>query len=1369
MSEEQDRFLSSIVNYTPLTIGNDGLVAIDGDTVETPHFDKPIRLSGYDTGETSKWIDGEMKLGTAGGETQQEVLARLANEHGFTDVKLQLDSSGKPIIDGTNTRYVGDLINDKGQSWERMLLSKGIVEPTRFTSDANRALYNLEKSKRTQAYSAGVYEEDSWDQAREEILDALDHEGYRKLGFKRIAHDEMTLKRMRDMGVGHYFADSSVAVRDRTRSLSNKSLNPMSTTWNRTWVSVKEAGYGAANMFGDATGLEAVSEIGVNGVERARRQMLPYADTLQSYKDVDGFYTALEYFTNMLAMSVPYMGITAGAYFAAAPTFGASLAIPASIYAGQTYNEMDEKNKNVGVAALSGVAQMALDMLGLKGILGTSKVSKQLFQKAFKELTKPGGKYAGNPAAARQAIGSATRVSLAKFGSDAAKEAGKQLEAKQLFLDLIKRQAITGTTEATTEGMQEAIGYVAAHHEDIGTKAFDFRELTSRFTEGAVAGGMLGAGISTVGAASNAAAWTDVKYRLAPADAKDQAYASILAEEEANSPEGMKSNSENAEAAQDRYNSSTNIGRRAGLNWKSANKTMNVSSDGKVQIGNSGTNTGITHISVRKAENKARLKLQGIVETAKEKLLNPLGLVQGSSTNAIKKEDVIFSRSLRRLRGIIGGELQRVYDGENFMTAKQHRVAVYKNMVYNDKEFYKDMGYTKRLSRKARAEVSKGFIEDMARYRNKDTGVFDSSLIPDSNPRKAALIKHANVIQELAKQLHKDQVASGADMGFIKDYLFKYKTLNKRNVHKNQIKFQKLLMTKYGYTMSEAKKLTDEIIDNNEVYDLGDAEGLSKFSVTKGGIVPGSHHKRTLNMSEDPDFDEFMENDLYANMSHAAKQAARYTAHRKYIGPNSAVINQLLHEAETVDGVPRERVNKIAAGVQDILDADSGNYNRPTSEMGKTLQRLQKNFLTLSTFASLPMSAISSTVELGLVTKGLTVSEIFDTKKNADGTTAGLKGIGIELGKSIWDGTKEVTDLATQSSSRDTYSPAQRILQKLGLYEWSVGAAQVTGVSEVNAQQQFFFEAFFKWNGLTGITNLTRAMRASIFGDFLNNRVTEIREHRMSGEPKTRSIQEAESQLRDLGFRVDGVDNIIDLLFDQDLIAAGIDFVGPSQTSSKPGDFAAKEELLGTQMREATYNFIREAAALPDAANRPLLYQDPRFALFFQFQGFIATFTANHIPKLWGEYIKRGTPALKYNAFATMATMIMLSFASQWLKDRLKYGESTPYLDDSEYIERGVRSSGLLGTSERIIDQFMPLYEQRSDSAGGWIFNSAASEAPAIGYAKRVARAAGKFVRGDVGEGVRLGMKVMPVLGPFNQIGNDAGEYASKWNFKSTG
>ena len=159
-------------------------------------------------------------------------------------------------------------------------------------------------------------------------------------------------------------------------------------------------------------------------------------------------------------------------------------------------------------------------------------------------------------------------------------------------------------------------------------------------------------------------------------------------------------------------------------------------------------------------------------------------------------------------------------------------------------------------------------------------------------------------------------------------------------------------------------------------------------------------------MSENSKFDEFMETDIFANISHAAKQAARFTAHRKFIGKDSAVINQLLHEAEHVDGISKEEVDKIAYNVKNILDADSGNFHRPNTEMGKMLQRLQRNFLMLSTFASLPMAAISSTVELGLVTKGLTADEIFSTKKNSSGNSIGLRGIGRELGKAMWDGTK---------------------------------------------------------------------------------------------------------------------------------------------------------------------------------------------------------------------------------------------------------------------------------------------------------------------------------------------------------------------------
>ena len=56
--------------------------------------------------------------------------------------------------------------------------------------------------------------------------------------------------------------------------------------------------------------------------------------------------------------------------------------------------------------------------------------------------------------------------------------------------------------------------------------------------------------------------------------------------------------------------------------------------------------------------------------------------------------------------------------------------------------------------------------------------------------------------------------------------------------------------------------------------------------------------------------------------------------------------------------------------------------------------------------------------------------------------------------------------------------------------------------------------------------------------------------------------------------------------------------------------------------------------------------------------------------------------------------MIMLGFASQYLKDLLKYGGSTPYVEGPDYVQRGIRASGLLGTGERVLDQFFPIMRQ---------------------------------------------------------------------------
>ena len=364
-----------------------------------------------------------------------------------------------------------------------------------------------------------------------------------------------------------------------------------------------------------------------------------------------------------------------------------------------------------------------------------------------------------------------------------------------------------------------------------------------------------------------------------------------------------------------------------------------------------------------------------------------------------------------------------------------------------------------------------------------------------------------------------------------------------------------------------------------------------------------------------------------------------------------------------------------------------------------------------------------------------------------------MEAIGREFGQGMWRKMGEVT-----TGREAQLTKGQSIIKDLGFYEWDVGAATVTGVNETANWSQGLMPAYFKWTGLTGWTDTTRAVRASIAGDYMFDKAQTIADWKRSGEPRTREIQEAEEALRNLGI---DVDTFVEL---SELQANGI----PLQPE--------QEQFLANTSREATYNFINNAVALPQSANRPLIYQDPRFALFTQFQGFMATFTANHIPKLWGEYVKRGTPAMKYNAFAVMTTMIALGFASQHLKDLIKYYKSeeedltgaNPHLDKPEYIQRGIRASGLFGTGERVLDLFFPIYEQRSRGVGDWAWNQVSGESPAISYVERLSKGVGKIAEGDEEKGVYNLLKATPGFGPFTSINKKLADFIvpDSWNPK---
>ena len=912
--------------------------------------------------------------------------------------------------------------------------------------------------------------------------------------------------------------------------------------------------------------------------------------------------------------------------------------------------------------------------MGVGLIIGNVKGlgGKDILKKGVDALMKQGM----TKSQAETAVANASRKELAGFLGDAATVARQQITAKNISKTILSKGLIGGAGEGLTEVGQETIAYTAATQGS--DKEFDWNELKDRQIAAAIAGSALGTSFSTPGAVYDVGAWADVAVRQAPAEDKRLSNRGRWAEQEVAEHGRVRSVRElNEENAQ----------------WLGNNAGSVVSLDERIEA------------------DKSRKRERTFSEKAGAMLHAIPGLFSGSVRHIIPEHIQEMSASARKLADTFGGQLQRTFSGAGLENEKHHRLSIYKNMVPIPNSVFAAFNNgnipTKRSTKN---EISTKIYDQLQGAIDKD-GNFDPNLIPDG-PQKAMLLDLQKQMQRLSDKMWADQAKHNPDLGKLSNYLLRYKSFNKRAVAKNKDAFARKLADKAKIPIDEARAIAEAIAGNPEVNDFGDA-----YTSVRGEFVPGSHQKRSLDLAEDPEFLEYMEQDLFANVSNAAKSAARYTTQQEFVGQNAEKVAAYLQQMQN-EGVPAEMVNQIAAGMKDFLDAESGNYKRAQSKFGKDLEKIQKNFMTWSTLAGLPLAAISSFVEFALTQRALTRDQM-----------SSLKSTGEELGGLMWDYFGNIAEYSGKRKYNASQTPGQERIRNLGFYEWDVGAATVTGATEVNAWQQTLFDRYFKLTGLTQWTNFTRALRGTLGMDYINDKLELIADS--DPEHYTNEVQEAREALRNIGVNVE-------------------DMLQIYQQSALGPLTPEMDQVFQENIREGLFNWINDAVALPQAANRPLIYQDPRFALFTQFQGFIATFTANHIPKLWGEYVKRGTPAMKYNAFAVMTTMVMLGFASQWLKDRLKYGGENPYLEDAEYIQRGIRSSGLLGTGERVLDQFFPLYEQRSKGPTDWVFNTTSSEAPAIANLKRAAKGAANIASGDVEEGGRNLWKTAPFISPFS-------------------
>ena len=1333
---------------------------IDGDTIYSkvdPNWRG--RIQGVESPEVNKFFSNRLASGTAGGRVANAALINLARKKGFTKVIKtgKLDPHGREII---------DLQDDLGRSFQTELARADILDIGSYSSpDAIRA------SKLADVYGTeGIGEE--YDIARDAITKAIQDETRYELEFKEQAVDEIQLA----YG-GGYYAPGNVMYRDPSRTLDNKATSPFATAWDSGLWGAVEGLYGAVEMLGETTGWNWAEQIGEAGVARQRAYLAKQPEFINTYKDIDGFFGSngfLQYVANMGAISLPYMAVTMAGMAAAPFTKGTSLIAPVSLYAGNIWNEQPEDAKSATAAVTGGVIQTALDRLGvqliLKNLTGSAgmltKESKDEIIKAIskqKKVTAP---------IAEQMLLQSSRKAIAEFSTDAAMFAKQQITARNVARSMTKKLGLGAVGEGSTEAMQEVVGYTAAHVKN-GFRDWDANVFVDRLIDGTIAGASLGGAFSAPGSIYDYGMWYDAAHRKSMSTGQHTSKMGALAEQDrAARKDGRQHNVQEENDVIE-----TEIKERDALIKQLKAKLANtrVAKTRKaIEKRLSELERSTFDINDRSEAHKEELKKRGAPQWFQDMWKGIPGLWRGITRHASPEDLQLRSKTLSLWADGIDANLQRRTSGETYEDRKHHEISKV-NQFFGDptsilasfnmtdsrasrqkfsKMFYLVFSHAYQNARKrgAKADGDGSIIDWKKDLRKNAVPVFkdrkatkeeitelrDAIAVLGQNPN--ALSAFSKKLDRTSNRLHEMQSKHNPKLGYLNHYLSRSKTFDKAAIAADKGKFESLLIQHYDFTPVKAKETADAILNQSGVNTIWDVGDVGSFSVTsKARFTPTNHRERTLGLAENPAFAEFMEGDIFTNVSNNSKSAIRYTVLEEFIGADNRKINLRLAkiERELLDSgmtakEASDATNKYAYDMKNYFDAESGNYKR---NMSPAMVWAQKNLLFVTMITSLPFATISNLVELGTSLRGLRNDQIWGKKGS-------LNALARSFVEEIHNTARRFYGTMTGTvmpHKRDT--EGYRRAQELGYMNWEVGAAHTTGVSETGVTRQRIIDIYFKTILLQQWTNAMRAGRAAIAGDYIVDKLNTVIEHRnrVAKDPRTMPTNEeaeAREALRNLGIDPDWM---VELHLKRRPLKDH-----KTGETLRPGQLTKEEEAQYSDfMRNAEYAFVNEAVVMPKSGIRPLIFQDPRFALFTQFQGFISTFTAYHLPKMWGDLGKRGTPAMRYNLFAAAATMILLGFVSQHLKDLLKYGKTTPYFEGSEYIRRGVGASGLLGTGERALDFFFPMYQKRYPSNIAWAFGTVAGESAGLSKALRA---------GGIGWDVASGQKPPEALAKISPL-----------------
>jgi len=1264
------------------------------------------RVQGYNAPEEEKIVaDKEkglrFKQGQVGGRETTRAVERITEAGGFNIIEDlgETDSFGRKRV---------RLKNEFGDDLTNTLYKSGAIDINLFTDEEGIQAAQLGRVSKLlngkRGYDKIVAEELSEVQNRPITFKetALNEREYLNSVVATIAAQQgldltdeddyrTALKYAQD---GSYDMRSlpfqGIEFRSPDRTIENVAYNQFGTAWNQGWGGMSTGLAGFAELIGVGLGSETLEQWGADKVEQAKDDLLeaPMLRNLD-YRDVDDVWSAWGYLTNNVAMSAPYLITLTAGTLAAPVTGGASAAIAygsvGGSYAGQVWNDIQGEKGRAEAAGsiLAGTGMAVLDRLGLAGIL---KPSQLLTKKGREEVAKVLAKKENiSVIAAKEKLNKASKGEIKDIISGMGNFASDNINNSAILRRILTGAGRGSLTESITEAAQEGLGYSAsAAMSEGGLKQnFNPNEFTNLLTSAAIAGGTLGAGFSAAGQV------IDVGDRYAMQRGLLLGTTDTMNEYNKLGVDiGEVGSVENIIYGKDGLLEKT---RNKDPDNTNANVTINYSEQGKINRGN----------------------LWDKIKNAPRYLPE---LYRAAATTAFRPELLRRSEAARKLYALIGQPLGKLYSGRD-VQAREAQIRADLLETINPKRTFKRFGMRDTVKNSQR-------ISDMIRrYMN---GERDSEVENNIAAIKATITELENFAEKdyIYKNVtYQSQREGRKPLEKTDKWWLKHQSWDWKKVRQNRDDWFKFMRDNTDYTTTELDILYNKISNNEPATDFSLVEGVE--------FLPGSTKGRRDEISDKPGYEKFANTNILQNMVDAASQNAKYVAYTEYFGSGGKYLDQLFTEMRK--DLSEEEIAELAYHTKSIIDAGTGNFNPIQNKM---LSRLQNTAAFYSAMVGLPLSAISSFPEFGMI-----LYQGRGGKDVQNGINSGVKTL-VDSLKNIM--SSKQNKILSNIPHAEVDTKAQQRLTRSGLFNDDAAIATRLGLGETDVSKAWWQKQFYKFSGIAGITQLQRAIAASAVAGFVSDRIRILAAKPDDAEYNQDQL-EVFIQLKDLGMDVNKMVELYKKYNNQEMFDSLMD----SDDAT-----AADNEFINDQMDTVTWYFTNDRIQNPQAYNRPLFFQDPHFQLFVQFNGFISTFTANVIPRLWNDYLKNGSPTMKYNTFALMVTMLAFAGASQWLKDYIKFGQSTPYLSEAQLVQRALQASGLLGTGERLVQMGLPLYKSRDQSLVDRFFGETIGSSPGIRNVVTAVKGIDALSEGDTNRAVKQATKLIPGIGPITPARN---------------